>query len=996
MSHKYRNFLTRTIGMVLSFIILLSINVSNNPEVNSSTINEGCTSMGNPAYAYCTQIMGYDYQIVTDVDGSQDGMCIMPAGDACPQWDFYAGKCGQAYSYCAQNGLQLETRDDGKDPFSLVYAACIDNQGNDLGTVWSLSGISMISEENNDKFIENLHNFEADPGALPQSRAVPTSFDWRNYAGADWITPVKNQANCGSCWAFSAVGLTEAQHNIMASDPTIDLDLAEQYLVSDCFAHGDCDGGVEVYALEYIRDSGIPDEACYPYIAANSVCSDRCSDYASRLKKVPNANWTNSYTELDIKTLLSSYGPVTLAIGFDPKGAGVYWDGDIRRCTNDIPSGGSDYIDHGVLAVGYNDTGGYWIVKNSWGSNWNGDGYFKLGYNECNVAHSRITWVSPSPPISPTSLTANALSSSQINLSWNDNSTDETSFRVERSPNGLSSWVEVANVSANTTNFSNTGLTSCTTYYYRVRAHRSGDNVYSSYSNLSNATTTGCPLSAPSSLAANAISFTQIDLSWSDNSTDETSFRVERSPNGSSSWVEIANVSANTTSYSNTGLSSCTTYYYRVRAHRSGDNVYSSYSNLSNATTTGCPLTAPSSLATSAISSSQINLSWSDNSTDETSFRIERSPNGSSSWVEIANVSANTTNFSNTGLASCTTYYYRVRAHRSGDNVYSSYSNLSNATTTGCPLTAPSSLATSALSSSQINLSWSDNSTDETSFRVERSPNGSSSWVEIGNVSANTTSYSNTSLSSCTTYYYRVRAHRSGDNVYSSYSNLSSASTTGCPLAAPSSLAASAVSSSQINLSWSDNSTDETSFRVERSPNGTSSWVEVENIPANTTSYSNTGLSSCTTYYYRARAHRSGDNVYSSYSNLSSATTTGCPLAAPSNLLASDGSYTDRVYVSWSSVSGATSYQVFRCTTTSTTSCGAALSSPSSTNYNDYGATAGVTFFYRAKACNSTGCSDYSIADPGFRSQPSVHTIFLPLIVSDGGTTSTILNGGFK
>jgi membrane-bound lytic murein transglycosylase len=615
-------------------------------------------------------------------------------------------------------------------------------------------------------------------------------------------------------------------------------------------------------------------------------------------------------------------------------------------------------------------------------------------YSSYSNVSSATTTGCPLP--APSSLTANALSSSQINLSWSDNSTDETSFRVERSPNGTSSWDEIGNVAANTTSYSNTVLSSCTTYYYRVRAHRSGDNVYSSYSNVSSATTTGCPLPAPSSLSANALSSSQINLSWSDNSTDETSFRVERSPNGTSSWDEIGIVAANTTSYSNTVLSSCTTYYYRVRAHRSGDNVYSSYSNVSSATTTGCPLPAPSSLSANALSSSQINLSWSDNSTDETSFRVERSPNGTSSWDEIGNVAANTTSYSNTVLSSCTTYYYRVRAHRSGDNVYSSYSNVSSATTTGCPLLAPSSLTANALSSSQINLSWSDNSTDETSFRVERSPNGTSSWDEIGNVAANTTSYSNTVLSSCTTYYYRVRAHRSGDNVYSSYSNVSSATTTGCPLLAPSSLTANALSSSQINLSWSDNSTDETSFRVERSPNGTSSWDEIGNVAANTTSYSNTVLSSCTTYYYRVRAHRSGDNVYSSYSNVSSATTTGCPLPAPSSLSASDGTYTDRVYVSWIGVSGATSYQVFRCTTTSTSSCGTALSSPSSTNYNDYGATAGVTYYYRAKACNLTGCSDFSTADPGFRSQPSVHNIYLPLIISGGGTTSTILNGGFK
>jgi serine protease len=138
-----------------------------------------------------------------------------------------------------------------------------------------------------------------------------------------------------------------------------------------------------------------------------------------------------------------------------------------------------------------------------------------------------------------------------------------------------------------------------------------------------------------------------------------------------------------------------------------------------------------------------------------------------------------------------------------------------------------------------------------------------------------------------------------------------------------------------------------------------------------------------------------GSGILNAYAALQALKSPVTP-SAPTGVSASDGTYTDRVYVSWSSVSGATSYQVFRCTTTSTANCGTALSSPTTTNYNDYNATAGVTYYYRAKACNSTGCSVYSTADPGFRSQPSVHTIFLPLIVSGDEMTSTIVNGGFK
>jgi C1A family cysteine protease len=413
MSHTNRNPYLKTVSVLISFFFLFSLKVNSSPNINTPSISEGCATIANPAYTYCTQIMGYDYQIITELDGGQDGVCIMPDGDMCPQWDFYAGKCGQEHSYCVQHGMQLEIRKDGKDPFSVDYSVCVDNQGNEMGTLWSLSEFKMITDLDDDQLNLPMLGEQVNSIEILNNRAVPSSFDWRNYSGADWITPVKNQANCGSCWAFSAVGLTEAQHNIMASDPTIDLNLSEQYLVSTCFDYGDCDGGVEPYALQYIRDTGVPDEACYPYRAENSPCLDRCSDYASRLINVPNAKWTHNfgmtgYTEQDIKFLLSNYGPVTLAIGTDPTNAGSYWDGNIFRCTHDIPSDGSDYIDHAVLAVGYNDTGGYWIVKNSWGSSWNGDGYFKLGYNECNVAHSRISWVESSLPggnVAPTNIT---------------------------------------------------------------------------------------------------------------------------------------------------------------------------------------------------------------------------------------------------------------------------------------------------------------------------------------------------------------------------------------------------------------------------------------------------------------------------------------------------------------------------------------------------------------------------------------------------------------
>jgi len=370
-----------------------------------AVIKPGCSDIGNPAYAYCADIMGYEYETITQGDGSQDGVCKMPDGEACAQWDFYVGKCGAAYSYCALAGYDLVTRSDGKDPYSQEYAVCLDHNRAEVGSISNLSGLGRVDGRS------AFEAFESDLASIgPLSPAssgarAPSSFDWRNYLSVSWITPIKNQLSCGSCWAFSTVGLTEAQHNIIANNPNLNLDLAEQYLVSECCSYGDCGGGYDVYALEFIRDYGVPDEQCYPYQHANSAC-EPCPDYASRLKFVPNAHWSTSYTASNIKDYISSYGPVTIAIGTCSGSGcapgtdfGSYWDGDIYRCTHDVPSDGTTGIDHSVLAVGYDDAGGYWIVKNSWGTGWGESGFFKLGYNECNVEHGQISWTESPLPV---------------------------------------------------------------------------------------------------------------------------------------------------------------------------------------------------------------------------------------------------------------------------------------------------------------------------------------------------------------------------------------------------------------------------------------------------------------------------------------------------------------------------------------------------------------------------------------------------------------------
>lgn len=208
------------------------------------------------------------------------------------------------------------------------------------------------------------------------------------------------------------------------------------------------------------------------------------------------------------------------------------------------------------------------------------------------------------------------------------------------------------------------------------------------------------------------------------------------------------------------------------------------------------------------------------------------------------------------------------------------------------PPTAPSGLSATAVYATQVNLAWSDNSGDEETFSIERKTGAAGTWSEVGTVGPNQTTWSDMTASASTTYYYRVRAYNLAG--YSSYSNEASVTT---PMSigpvAPSNLTASAISSSQIDLAWTDNASDETGYKIERKTAG-GTYAEIAQVGANVTSYQNTGLTAGTEYFYRVRGYNgSGD---SSYTNEASATT----LAVAGPNLITNGDFEAASFTGWS------------------------------------------------------------------------------------------------
>ena len=302
----------------------------------------------------------------------------------------------------------------------------------------------------------------------------------------------------------------------------------------------------------------------------------------------------------------------------------------------------------------------------------------------------------------------------------------------------------------------------------------------------------------------------------------------------------------------------------------------------------GLPAT-PSGLTATATSTSQINLSWTNNATNQSGFQIDQATNsGFTQGLTTVTVGANATTYNATGLTTGTTYYYRVRATNAiGDSANSS---TASAMTEGTLPAAPSGLSATAASSSQINLSWTNNATNQSGFQIDQATSSDFTQnLTTVSVGANVTTYSATGLSANTTYYYRVRAVNGiGDSANTS---TASATTSGIVPAAPSDLTATATSSSQINLGWTNNATIQTGFQIDQATSSdfTQNLTTVT-VAANVTTYSATGLSSSTTYYYRVRAIDA--NGGSADSSTASATTeaigTPVPVSVPDGSFASD------------------------------------------------------------------------------------------------------------
>lgn len=245
-------------------------------------------------------------------------------------------------------------------------------------------GVNQFVDMPNEEFVAKINGYKMREGKddsaatyLPPLNMgdLPDTVDWRDKG---YVTPVKNQGQCGSCWAFSTTGSLEGQH--FRKYGTL-VSLSEQNLVDCSKPQGNmgCEGGLMDYAFTYIKvNKGIDTESSYPYEATDNPCRFKTQTVGANDTGFVDVT---SKSESDLQSAVATVGPVSVAIDASHASFQMYSHGVYHSflCSQ-------TRLDHGVLAVGYGTQDGkdYWLVKNSWGDTWGEKGYIYMSRNKNN------------------------------------------------------------------------------------------------------------------------------------------------------------------------------------------------------------------------------------------------------------------------------------------------------------------------------------------------------------------------------------------------------------------------------------------------------------------------------------------------------------------------------------------------------------------------------------------------------------------------------------
>jgi len=712
----------------------------------------------------------------------------------------------------------------------------------------------------------------------------------------------------------------------------------------------------------------------------NSVAEGTTYRYRVRaIKSIPGPSWESDYSApSDARTTPAKTIPSGLnAVTVNEARVDITWNDtntdesgfQIDRCQgagcSSFTELNPNYVANGA-SITYSDTGltldttycyqvrAYKTAQQSWVSG-----------NSTNPITSCATTAVPLPQ----NLTAyrSLSNTTRINLYWNDTTTNENGFEIERCTGSTcNDFALITTTVAGRTYYYDDAVAEGTYYNYRIRAIRTVAPIWQSgYTYLTGGAVQTYPKLTPTMGNISRVSEKQINITWSDSNRDETGYKIDRCMGDGCDFTTKStfSVGANTYSYADTNnLLPDTKYRYRVQAYKSSTIPWeSAYTAVKEATTT---LNAPNGLYAGNPSTTSKQINWTDNTASETGFEFERCEGATcTSFTQIAAPAAGITSYQDEALCQGTDYKYRVRAVRNVAPIWQSdYSAVLSTST--LPAVAPV-LTASLISESQIDLAWTDPTPDRTGFDLERCQDQGSACSNFAPIATGVTgtSYSDSNLSLGATYRYRVVAKKTGVGCeWSVNSNIAYAAT---EILAPSPLEVTQVNTTEIDLSWVDQSDGETGFEIERCLGhscAAGDFSLIYTAAADQETYTDDSVCNGTAYSYRVRAI--GDGWESAYTDTVETQTSS--LGAATNLVIDPQVYEGRVDLSWSdNALDETGLVLERC---EGPSCD--FTTPAVINLNqgtlsttDNGLVNGTTYCYRIKAVKAASCSwesDYS------------------------------------
>ncbi|WP_080058168.1 fibronectin type III domain-containing protein [Spirosoma aerolatum] len=592
-------------------------------------------------------------------------------------------------------------------------------------------------------------------------------------------------------------------------------------------------------------------------------------------------------------------------------------------------------------------------------------------------------------PEAPANLKAVAKAPTQVEVTWDDQSTNETKFTISRSDQSSDGpWVGVGEVAANSKTFIDNGVLAGKTYYYQVCAVNSAGSACARFGKVAT------PLPVPETPGKLLVTLdgTNALLSWEDKTAYETGYEIERKDNnGAFSRIYTSGPFSGTGTFLDSKLTNGSMYCYRVRAVNSAGN--SGYSNEACLTVLPKAPNAPTNVQLALISINQVDVSWTDGG-GATAFEVQRAE-GTGGFVELANVNAPLTTYQDRTVKTGKTYSYRINASNNGGSTLSESKSISIPAIPAAP-----TYTLTVLSSAQIRVDYLNNAGSNATFLElqyaldQNFTNGLSGQT----LQVTGTTVTISSLQANTRYYFRLRASNNSvpstplasDWVYLEATTLPVKPT--LPIAPTNLKLTGTPDGKQIAINWTDMSENETGFMIEYAGNAGFSNPTSVSVSTNTTNYTITDLQSCQTYYVRIAAVKGAD--YSPWNTgqieLKPVLPTK-PISLTSTVVSSS-----QINLSWKYTTNTEeSFELEFASNSSYLNSTKRELLKTSRSEMLVGLNSATTYWFRLKARNCAGDQGW-VSDSAKTTEPSVITLAAPTALTAMAVSGTQINVGWQ